>query len=584
MNDSLPAFFASPTRFLGHYVRRRPWHFLGLTVFVVGGAACAVGVQYGIKLLVDAMASASGMVGAVWFALAFFITLIAIENVLWRLSGWLGCRTVVSTGVDIRLDLFEHLSGHPMRYFGGHLAGALGNRVTAAAGAVGAIISTSIWNIAPPCVDFIGAIIVFVTVDRAMAGALASFVVVVAVGLGYLGLAGRPRHREYAEYANAVGGALVDNIANVWIVKAFSARGRELARLGARFQDEARAQRRSWMYLEKIRVVHDLCLWLMTAAMLVWAVYLWSTGRITPGDVVLVTTLTFRILHGSRDLALALIGTSQQLGIIAEALKVIGEPHSIVDAPDAKRLIELGGSIEFERVWFGYPGGPLVLKDFSLRIPAGQRIGIVGTSGAGKSTVIHLIQRLEDVQSGCVVIDGQCVTTVHQDSLRAAISVVPQEVSLFHRSIGENIRYGDPDASDAEVRAAAEAACCDKFIRDLPDGYHTIVGERGVKLSGGQRQRIGIARALLKKAPILVLDEATASLDSETELAIQTALSAAVRNRTVVAVAHRLSTIMSFDRIVVIADGRIVEDGSPAELRRRSGIFQTMWRMQSEDS
>ncbi|WP_431857165.1 ABC transporter ATP-binding protein [Azospirillum sp.] len=568
--------------FFLRYVRRWPWHFGGLLALIVGAAGCAVAVQYGMKLLVDAMAAPERSAAAVWGPLTMFVALIGVENLLWRLGGWLGCRTIVGVGVDIRLDLFTHLTGQPMRYFAEHFAGSLGNRITGTAGAAGALIGTLTWNILPPVTDFIGAVIVLSTVDWRMAAALVVFTAVVAGGIAVIGVRGRQLHRTYADRASSVAGELVDVVSNVWVVQAFSARSRERRRLADRFDTEAAAQRRSWLYLEKTRVVHDLCLWVMAGGMLVWAVFSWTEGRITAGDVVLVSALTFRILHGSRDLAFALVGTTQHFGAIAETLRVIGQPHAVADAPGAQPLIGLGGAIDFERVRFAYEDGRQVFKDFTLHVPAGQRIGIVGPSGAGKSTLVGLVQRLDDVQAGRVLIDGQSVAGVTQDSLRAAIATVPQEISLFHRSVLENIRYGRPDATDEEVRMAARAAYADAFIRDLPEGYGTLVGERGVKLSGGQRQRIGIARAFLKNAPILVLDEATSALDTESEIEIQRALNDLMRGRTVLAVAHRLSTLSGFDRIVVLVDGHIVEDGHPAELRRRGGAFETLWRLQAE--
>jgi ATP-binding cassette, subfamily B, bacterial len=571
-----------PLSFLAHYVRGRPWHFAGLLTLVMGAAACSVGVQVGMKLLVDAMAGPERNAGAVWAPLALFIGLIAAENVLWRSGGWLGSRTIVRVGVDIRLDLFEHLSGHSMRYFADHFAGSLGNRITSTAGAVGALISTLIWNIVPPCTDFIGAVIIFSTIDWRMAAVLTAFVVLSGCGIALFGERGRPLHRTYAEQASYVGGELVDVVANVWAVKAFAARARERARLADKFAVEAQAQRQSWLYLEKTRVLHDVCLWGLAGSMLVWAIALWSRGQVTPGDVVIVSALTFRILHGSRDLAFAFVGMTQHVGFIAETLRVIGHPHGVSDAPQARPLSHLGGSIAFEDISFAYADGRRVIEHFTLRIPAGQRIGVVGPSGAGKSTLVSLIQRLDDVQKGRVLIDGQCVTSVTQDSLRAAVAVVPQEISLFHRSVMENIRYGRLDASDEEVIAAARYAYCDEFIRALPAGYDTLVGERGIKLSGGQRQRIGIARAFLKNAPIIVLDEATSALDTESEREIQRALADLMRGRTVLAVAHRLSTLSSFDRIIVLINGRIVEDGSPLELRRRGGTFDALWRLQAE--
>ncbi|WP_019341432.1 ABC transporter ATP-binding protein [Stutzerimonas stutzeri] len=571
-----------PVAFLWHYICARPWHFGGLLALIVGAAGCAVAVQYGMKLLVDAMAQGSSDRGSanVWFPLGLFIGLIVIENIFWRLGGWLGCRTVVASVVDLRVDLFKHLTGHPMRYFTEHFAGSLGNRISAVGQAAGAIYGGLAWKIVPPIVDFLGAVVVLLTVDVRMAVALILFVAIVAALITGFGIRGRAKHQRFAAQSARVGGELVDAVSNVWTIKAFSARDREAERLAQEIGYEARAQRRSWMYLEKARVMHDICLSLMAGGMLIWAIDLWIAGSVTAGDVVLVSALTFRILHGSRDLALALVDTTQQIGAIDDTLRIIVQPHGLTDS-DAQLLLA-EGDITFKDVSFSYPDRETVFEHLDLHIPAGQKVGVVGSSGAGKSTLINLIQRLDDVQDGRILIDGQEIRSVSQDSLREKIAVVPQETALFNRSIRENIRYGRPGATDDEVVEAARSAFCDSFIRELPQGYDTLVGERGVMLSGGQRQRLGIARAFLKDAPILILDEATSALDTHSEAEIQAALNNLVYHRTVVAVAHRLSTLSSFDRIIVLRDGKIVEDGPPHELRNRGGAFDALWRMQAE--
>ena len=579
--DELP-LPSRPVAFLWHYICARPWHFGGLLGPIIGAASCAVAVQYGMKLLVDAMAQGTSDRGSanVWWPLGLFIGLIVTENVFWRLGGWLGCRTVVASVVDIRVDLFKHLTGHPMRYFTEHFAGSLGNRISALGAAAGSIYGGLAWKIVPPIVDFLGAVVVLFTVGWQMAVALIVFVAIVAALITGFGIRGRSKHQRFAAQSARVGGELVDAVSNVWTIKAFSARDREAERLAHEIGYEARAQRRSWMYLEKARVMHDICLSVMAGGMLIWAIQLWIGGSVTAGDVVLVSALTFRILHGSRDLALALVDATQQLGAIDDTLRIIVQPHGLEDTDTQLMLAE--GDITFEGVGFGYPERGMVFEQLDLHIPAGQKVGVVGSSGAGKSTLIHLIQRLDDVQHGRILLDGQDIRSVSQDSLREKIAVVPQETALFNRSIRENIRYGRPDASDEEVVQAARRAFCDSFIRELPQGYDTLVGERGVMLSGGQRQRLGIARAFLKDAPILILDEATSALDTQSEAEIQAALDNLVHNRTVVAVAHRLSTLSSFDRIIVLRDGRIVEDGPPQELRRRGGEFDGLWRMQAE--
>ncbi len=577
------AFPRRPIPFLIHYMARHPWLNLAVVATVALAAFSAIGSQFGMKLFVDALSAGAGGAGlGVWPAFALFLALAGAESLFWRTAGRLACRAVVAVGVDLRLDLFRHLTGQALRYFTEHMAGALANRITATAMAVSTVQGTLVWNIVPPCADFAGAVLVLSAVDWRMAVALALFVMATAGALIVFGIAGRPIHAAYADRAARVGGNLVDVMSNIWAVKAFAAARREQRRLADGLAAEAAAHRHSWLYLETLRAVHDLALWLMIAGMLGWAVHLWQGGQATVGDVMIVCTLTIRILHGSRDLAMAYVGLTQHLGRIAETLEVFAVPADIADAPDARPLIRLGGSIEFERVRFAYPDGRRVFSGLDLRVPAGQSVGIVGPSGAGKSTLISLVQRLEEIQGGDLLIDGQPIGSLSQDSLRDAIAVVPQDISLFHRSILENIRYGRPDASDQEVFAAAEAAHCDRFIRALPEGYETLVGERGVKLSGGQRQRIGIARAILKDAPVTIFDEATSALDTESEIEIQRALASLIRGRTVLAVAHRLSTVTAFDRILVMIDGRIVEDGSPAELRRQRGLFDAMWRLQAE--
>jgi ATP-binding cassette subfamily B protein len=574
------AFPRRPIAFLWHYVRRRPLvHFTALAA-VLGAASAACAAQYGLKLMVDAMAQGAEHMTAVWWALAVFLGLLAGESLLWRAGSWLGYRAMLADKAEARLDLFDHLGGHSSRYFTDVMSGSLASRVSSTGDSVQQVLSIVLFNIAPVCADFCAALAILATVEWRLVTALVLFVLLVVGTLALLGQRGTLRHRSYADRAAEVGGALVDVVSNIWTVKAFSAHSRERRGFAELLHTEATAHRDSLMYIERMRILHDLSLWLMASAMLIWSLSLWRLGRISPGDVILTVAVAFRILHGSRDLAFAAVNATQFVSRIADAIQVIGEDHKVVDGPGARQLLRPGGSIAFKNVNFSYPSGQAVLRDFSLRIERGQHVGLVGPSGAGKSTLIALVQRLFDIDGGRLLIDDQDIRTMTQDSLRSAIAVVPQEVSLFHRSVFENIRYARPEAGDDAVFAAAKAARCDAFLRALPHGYATIVGERGAKLSGGQRQRLGIARALLKDAPIVVLDEATSALDTAVEIEIQRALDALMRGRTVLAIAHRLSTVAKFDRLVVLQDGRIVEDGPPAELRRRRGLFDRMCRLQ----
>ncbi len=292
------------------------------------------------------------------------------------------------------------------------------------------------------------------------------------------------------------------------------------------------AQQESLFAVERLRLFHAFSVFAVTGGALFWSVLLWRAGEITTGDVVLTTTLGFTVLHASRDLATALVDLLQHFAKLGEAIRVLCEPHEMKDARSAKPLINLGGSVTFLNLSFSYPGGERVLQDLTLHIPAGQKIGLVGRSGAGKSTVLALLQRLYDPERGHVLIDEQDIANVTQESLRSSVAVVHQDTSLFHRSVLENLRYGRPSATDEEVRRAAAAAHCEEFIERLPQGFETIVGERGLKLSGGQRQRLAIARAFLCEAPIVLLDEATSALDSELEALVQEALARLVDGRT----------------------------------------------------
>ena len=434
----------------------------------------------------------------------------------------------------------------------------------------------------PPLLAVAGSIIVMATVSPLMAGALVAISGVLAVILSKLAALGRPLHHQYAADAAAVDGELVDVINNMPIVRAFGATLRERERFSERVQQEMSTRSRSLRYLEKLRLFHAAVTAGLTAGLLAWSIVLWEAGQASSGDVVLVTTLGFTILHGTRDLAVALVDTIQHIARLSEALATLLLPHELQDADAARSLVRPRGRVEFRDVTYRYPASSQsVLERFDLLVEAGTRVGLVGRSGSGKSTVLALLQRQRDVPSGQILVDGHDIAELMQSSLHDAIGVVPQDVSLFHRSVLENIRYGRPDATDEEVRAAAEAASCRQFIEALPEQWDTPVGDRGVKLSGGQRQRLAIARAFLRNAPILLLDEATSALDSESEASVQRALTRLMQGRTVIAVAHRLSTLKDFDRIVVMQAGRILQDGTPAQLERSNGPFRDLLLRQS---
>ena len=573
--DAGDAVQQRPIAFMVRYIRR---HLIGhfvVLLSVVLAVGCSIASQYSVKHLVDTLTA--GAHGPVWVAFGMLAALIAADNMLWRLGGWVASKSFVAVTGDVRRDLFHHLTGHSPAYFADRPPGTLAGRVTATGNAIYTVENTFAWNVLPPLLAVAGSIAVMVTVSPLMAGVLIAVSALIAFVLSRLAARGRPLHHQYAADAAAVDGELVDVINNMPLVRAFGATMRERQRFSDRVEQEMSTRSRSLRYLEKLRLLHAAVTAGLTAGLLAWAILLWEQGSASSGDVVLVTSLGFTILHGTRDLAVALVDTIQHVARLSEALATLLLPHELQDAASAHPLDRARGRVEFRHVTYSYPASSQsVLDDFSLVVEAGTRVGLVGRSGSGKSTVLSLMQRLRDVPSGLILVDGHDIATLTQDSLHDAIGVVPQDVSLFHRSVLENIRYGRPDATDGEVRAAAEAACCREFIDALPEGYDTEVGDRGVKLSGGQRQRLAIARAFLRNAPILLLDEATSALDSESEAAVQRALDRLMQGRTVIAVAHRLSTLRDFDRIVVMQSGRILQDGKPAALERSNGPYRDL--------
>lgn len=581
---ALPALRGRALAFLFHYIRRHPAGHLTVLVSVLIAVACSVSTQYGLKNLIDIVSKGHDAAGPlVWGAFALLCALVAADNLMWRVGGYAAHRTFVAVTGDIRRDLFQHLSGHSPSYFAERLPGALASRITATANAAFTLENTGSWNVLPPCVAVTFAILFIGSVNPPLAFALTGCAAVLGLLIFWLARRGTYRHRAYATQAAGVDGELVDVISNFSVVRAFGATFREQARIGARMETEMAARRGSLYYLEHLRLIHAVLTALLTAGTMAWGIMLWQNGQASVGDLVLLTALAFTILHGTRDLAIALVDLTQHVARLEEAIGALLIPHELPDRPGAPEMKQGPGQVTFEHVSFAYPGRAPVLSEFDLVIAPGQRVGLVGFSGAGKSTVLALLQRFYDVAGGRVLIDGQDIRDVTQDSLRQSMAIVPQDISLFHRTVLDNLRYARPDATEAEVLAAAEMARCREFIEALPEGFNTMVGDRGVKLSGGQRQRLAIARALLKDVPILLLDEATSALDTESEQAIQAALDRLMAGRTTIAIAHRLSTLQRFDRIVVMDRGRIVDDGSPRALANRAGPYRDLLEKQRMD-
>jgi len=573
--DNLSGYAHRPFPFVLRYLRQRLASHVVILSAVVAAVACSVGTQYGVKYLVDCLSAGASRAGGVWLAFIFLMSLIAADNLLWRIASWTASFTFVGVTGDLRRDIFRHLTGHAPSYFSDRLPGMLTSRITATSNAVFTVENMFVWNVLPPCMATISAIVLIGTVSLKMSIGLVVVAGAMVIAMFHLAAAGRPLHDDFANKAAAVDGEMVDVINNMPLVRAFCGLSFEHARFDATVNRELTARGRSLRYLEKLRMLHAGVTVAFTIALLAWAITLWQHGAATTGDVVLVCTLGISILSATRDLAVALVDVTQHVARLTEAIATLLLPHELKDHPEAEPLVKAGAAIAFNNVSFRYPGGLKVFDRFSLRLQAGQRVGLVGQSGGGKSSLFVLLQRFYDVQHGSITVDGQDISRVTQQSLREAISVVPQDISLFQRTILENVRYGRPTATDDEVLRAAIAARCD-FVETLPEGMATMVGDRGVKLSGGQRQRIAIARAFLKDAPILLLDEATAALDSESEEAIREALARLMRGRTVIAIAHRLATLRNFDRVVMLKAGKIIEDGPPDRLMQGEGPYRQL--------
>ncbi len=496
----------------------------------------------------------------------------------------------------IRWQSHWHVVRQSWAFFQNDFAGRISSRVMQTGPAVRQTLVASLTAVWYVLVYGVTAIIMTAAADAWLTAPILFWFAGYVALLWYFVPRMRDRSKISSEARSALVGRIVDSYTNILTVKLFARPHEEDAYVRdavERHTDEfIKAQRLLTLFGTLLHVLNAL----LIAGAGAIAILLWQRGAVEVGTIAMVLPLTLQLTNMSRQIAMQVADLFEEIGIVQEGMMTIARPLQLVDPPTANPLVVREGRLSFEDVRFGYgrETSPdedgvrpfAVLDDFSLLVRPGEKIGLVGRSGAGKSTVVNLLLRFFDLESGRILIDGQDIASVTQESLRAQISVVTQDTSLLHRSIRENIRYGRPDATDEEIVTAARLAQAEEFIQSLEDwkgrrGYDAQVGERGVKLSGGQRQRIAIARVILKNAPILVLDEATSALDSEVEAAIQQSLGTLMAGKTVIAIAHRLSTIARMDRLVVLDHGRIVEQGTHEALLRRDGHYASLWRRQS---
>ena len=566
------------------YTRPYKWRrSIALTGVVLSVAIESYLAPYILSLFIDRLQFGTVTLATSWpLILAYGGALVLSTVVTWRITLWATWSFEVKAQRDLAADVLDTLTAHSLNFHANRFGGSLISQATKLIGALERFWDTIIWELLPIVTGVISATIVlsFVLWQYALFLLGVSVVFSVAVFIGSRFMLELNR-RDVAAYTKLTG-FIADVVTNISTVKAFGTEPTEVSQAKDRsdyWHEKSLASMRGFL---KVSSVWSLMIVALYVGSLLFAVVAAEGSALPIATVYLVLTYTLTVGRQLWSINGVMRSYNRLMGDAHDMMEIIHLPVDITD-PGQGVLVTRKGVVKFEAVSFSHDNGEgiQVFDDFNLTIQSGERVGLVGHSGSGKTTLTRLLLRFSDIDAGRISIDGTDVSAVTQASLRSAVSYVSQEPLLFHRSLRDNIRYGRADATDAEVRRAAERANALEFIEQLTDGLDTLVGERGVKLSGGQRQRIAIARAILKDAPILVLDEATSALDSESEKLIQASLGELMEGRTSIVIAHRLSTIAKLDRIIVLEDGRIVEDGSHAELLKKKGTYAKLWSHQS---
>jgi ATP-binding cassette, subfamily B, multidrug efflux pump len=577
-----------------HFVRQSPRLYVAMFVFGATVALLDTVIPLFIGKLVGLMTTPDPRAAVLAQAplLLAMAALVLIARPLAILADSMVRNNAVIPGVTtlIRWQSHWHVIRQSWNFFQNDFAGRIANRVMNTSNSLRESVVSSIRAVWYIVVYGITALLLVSSADWRLATPIVLWIVAFVFFLRYFVPRMRDLSRLSSEARSLVMGRVVDSYTNFPTVKLFARAADEdsyVREAMVEHRERIAAHMRMTTRFMATLTCMNAALVVGTAALGVW---LWLAGQASAAAVATALPLAWQIANMAGWVSWEVSGIFENVGVVQEGMETIAVPHALTDRPGARELEVGGGTIRFDRVDFSYGalarGGRAVISDLNLEIAAGERVGVVGRSGAGKSTLVSLLLRFHDVEGGRITIDGQDVRDVTQESLRAAIGVVTQDTSMLHRSIAANIRYGRPQATDAEVEAAARQAHAHEFIVGLRDwkdraGYEAHAGERGVKLSGGQRQRVALARVILKNAPILVLDEATSALDSEIEAAIQEQLETLMQGKTVIAIAHRLSTIARMDRLVVMDAGRIVEQGTHDELLRAGGHYALLWKRQS---
>jgi ATP-binding cassette subfamily B protein len=553
-------------------------------VLVLAGKAITLAMPFAYKAVVDAMSGDK----AAWMAALMLVIAYAgarfggvlsdnLRNAIFEKVGQSAARRLAA-------KVFRHVHSLSLRFHLERRTGSLTKIVERGTKSIDMMLYFLLFNIAPTLIELTAICVIFYL--KFGAGLVAATLVIVAVYIAFTRKVTDWRahlQREMNDVDNKAIGRAVDSLLNYETVKYFGAEEREARRYDEAIASFTGAAVRNEVSLAWLNIGQSLITNAMMAGAMGYTVWGWSQGRFTPGDVVLVNSLLMQLFRPLDLLGWVYRSIRQGLIDMEAMFDLTDTPAEVVDVPNAPALLVDEGHVRFENVAFGYEPERIILKGVTLDVPAGTSLAVVGPSGAGKSTLARLLYRFYDPTAGAITIDGQDIAGVQQSSLRAAIGIVPQDTVLFNDTIGYNIGYGREDAGQPEIEGAAKGAAIDQFISALPLGYESMVGERGLKLSGGEKQRVAIARTLLKDPPILILDEATSALDSRTEEAIQSTLNAAARGRTTIIIAHRLSTVVGADQIVVLDAGRVAERGTHAELLAEGGLYADLWTRQAAE-
>lgn len=553
-------------------------------------AACVLLIPFAIRGLVDTITAFDPSVpnADIWDVIDEPFWIFIGLNVLWIVAARVSGTSLAFLAPVIRLlprkRMSSYLNQQPINFFQTSQSGALGTKINTASVSLGHSLWVLAFDIWPVIIQFIASCVLIFITNVAMGWVLLSWCSVYFCVSLYLAIRRGYWSEKISHERAVITGAIVDVATNIQAVKSYANEVFEEESLDNKNEREVKNIIKFNIIREITGWFHSIMSFGLMIGLMVIAMNYYQAQIFTVGDIAFVFTLILILVQQAARLTFTVSNFLELFGQMADGVNTLFKPLRLKDKTDAKPLTVKKADIHFKKVDFKYEESDegQVFKDFDLSIPAGQKVGLIGKSGAGKTTLVNLIMRFYDLQNGTIEIDGQDISTVTQQSLRDHIAIIPQDTSLFHRTLMENIRYGDLSASDEAVVEASKRAHAHEFISKLPGGYDTMVGERGVRLSGGQRQRIAIARAILKNAPILILDEATSALDSESERLIQDSLEDLMTGKTVIAIAHRLSTINHLDRLIVLNNGEIEQDGTHAQLLKDTkSTYATLWGMQS---